>query len=449
MTNDMTLPPKPTLGPIRSFTPNARQRFSLDNGMQVSMFGLGSAPLVYLRLVIQAQPSADARLSWIEKYVAEYMGEGTTDLDADLFAEAFAAIGGQLHISADDTSTNFSATVPSEFMTEALKLVAMAVLRPEFPVTEAERLQSNLLRELDLSKDQPQVNAAEGFRKALYGLNHPFGRLLPSRDNLLQFNAEIAAGYSKMHHVANSAHLYISGQFDESLVKGAVEDTFGNWIQGDSFNNTLPAASSSHQTVLFDRPQAEQSTIYWGLPISHPGETSWIGLEVLNALLGGSFHSRITLNIREDKGYTYSPRSMMTARSKDGIWLQVADVTTDVTALALGEIFKEIMSIRETLVTGDELDAIKQYMVGSFVREMSEPGSRMGHFMFSDRHNLSDSEDSLYIDRVQAITPEDLRTLAEQFIDPARMTLSIVGDAEKITDELEELQILAPIEIGV
>ena len=88
-------------------------------------------------------------------------------------------------------------------------------------------------------------------------------------------------------------------------------------------------------------------------------------------------------------------------------------------------------------------------MVGSFVREMSEPGSRMGHFMFSDRHNLSDSEDSLYIDRVQAITPEDLRTLAEQFIDPARMTLSIVGDAEKITDELEELQILAPIEIGV
>jgi predicted Zn-dependent peptidase len=334
-------------------------------------------------------------------------------------------------------------------MTEALKLVAMAVLRPEFPVTEAERLQSNLLRELDLSKDQPQVNAAEGFRKALYGLNHPFGRLLPSRDNLLQFNAEIAAGYSKMHHVANSAHLYISGQFDESLVKGAVEDTFGNWMQGDSFDNTLPAASSSHQTVLFDRPQAEQSTIYWGLPISHPGETSWIGLEVLNALLGGSFHSRITLNIREDKGYTYSPRSMMTARSKDGIWLQVADVTTDVTALALGEIFKEIMSIRETLVTGDELDAIKQYMVGSFVREMSEPGSRMGHFMFSDRHNLSDSEDSLYIDRVQAITPEDLRTLAEQFIDPARMTLSIVGDAEKITDELEELQILAPIEIGV
>ena len=449
MTNDMNLPLKPTLGPIRPFTPTGRKRFSLDNGMQVSMFELGSAPLVYLRLVIQAQPSTDARLSWIEKYVAEYMGEGTTDLDADLFAEAFAAIGGQLHISGDDTSTNFSATVPSEFMTEALNLVAMAVLKPEFPVSEAERLQSNLLRELDLSKDQPQVNAAEGFRKALYGLNHPFGRLLPSRDNLLEFTAEIAASYSKTHHVANSAHLYISGQFDQRLVEEAVEKSFRNWSQGDSFSNTLPAASPSYATFLFDRPEAEQSTIYWGLPISHPGATSWIGLEVLNALLGGSFHSRITLNIREDKGYTYSPRSMMTARSRDGIWLQVADVTTDVTALALGEIFKEIMSIRETLVTRDELEAIKQYMIGSFVREMSEPGSRMGHFMFSDRHNLSDSEDSLYIDRVQAITPEDLRMLAEEFIDPTRMTLSIVGDAGKIKDELKELQMLAPIEIDV
>ncbi|HIE83696.1 MAG TPA: insulinase family protein [Dehalococcoidia bacterium] len=449
MTSNLGLPPKPTLGSIRPFTPNGRERFSLDNGMQVSMFELGSAPLVYLRLVIQTQPSADANLSWIEKYVAEYMGEGTTDLDADLFAEAFAAIGGQLHIFADDTSTNFSATVPSEFMVEALNLVSMAALRPEFPESEAERLQTNLLRELDLSKDQPQVNAAEGFRKALYGSSHPFGRLLPRRENLLDFTPEIAASYSKAHHVSNRAHLYISGQFDRSLVKGAVEKNFASWVQGSSSSSSLSAASPSHQTVLFDRPGAEQSTIYWGLPISHPGDASWIGLEVLNALLGGSFHSRITLNIREDKGYTYSPRSMMTARAEDGIWLQVADVTTDVTAPALSEIFKEIMSAREAAPTTDELEAIKQYMIGSFVREMSESGSRMGHFMFSDRHNLSDSEDALYIDRVQGILPEDLRMLAEQFIDPNRMTLSVVGDAQKIKDELEKLEILASVEIAV
>jgi len=449
MMSNLGLPSKPTLGSIGPFTPNSRERFSLDNGMQVSMFELGSAPLVYLRLVIQTQPSADASLSWIEKYVAEYMGEGTTDLDADLFAEAFAAIGGQLHIFADDTSTNFSATVPSEFMIEALNLVSMAVLRPEFPESEAERLRTNLLRELDLSKDQPQVNAAEGFRKALYGSSHPFGRLLPRRENLLDFTPEIAASYSKAHHVSNSAHLYISGKFDRSLVKGAVEKNFAGWVQGYSSISSLSAASSSHRTVLFDRPGAEQSTIYWGLPISHPGDASWIGLEVLNALLGGSFHSRITLNIREDKGYTYSPRSMMTARVEDGIWLQVADVTTDVTAPALSEIFKEIMSIRETVPTTDELEAIKQYMIGSFVREMSESGSRMGHFMFSDRHNLSDSEDALYIDRIQGISPEDLRMLAEQFINPNRMTLSVVGDAQKIKDELEELEILASVEIAV
>ncbi|MEE2875769.1 MAG: pitrilysin family protein [Chloroflexota bacterium] len=447
--SNLGLPSKPTLGSIRPFMPNGRERFSLDNGMQVSMFELGSAPLVYLRLVIQTQPSADASLSWIEKYVAEYMGEGTTDLDADLFAEAFAAIGGQLHIFADDTSTNFSATVPSEFMIEALNLVSMAVLRPEFPESEAERLRTNLLRELDLSKDQPQVNAAEGFRKALYGSSHPFGRLLPRRENLLDFTPEIAASYSKAHHVSNSAHLYISGKFDRSLVKGAVEKNFAGWVQGYSSISSLSAAISSHRTVLFDRPGAEQSTIYWGLPISHPGDASWIGLEVLNALLGGSFHSRITLNIREDKGYTYSPRSMMTARVEDGIWLQVADVTTDVTAPALSEIFKEIMSIRETVPTTDELEAIKQYMIGSFVREMSESGSRMGHFMFSDRHNLSDSEDALYIDRIQGISPEDLRMLAEQFINPNRMTLSVVGDAQKIKDELEELEILASVEIAV
>ena len=449
MTSNLGLPPKPTLGPIRPFTPSGREQFSLDNGMRVSMFELGSAPLVYLRLVIQTQPNTDANLSWIEKYVAEYMGEGTTDLDADLFAEAFSAIGGQLHIFADDTSTNFSATVPSEFMVKALSLISMAVLRPEFPESEAERLQTNLLRELDLSKDQPQVNAAEGFRKALYGANHPFGRLLPRRDNLLNFTPEIAASYSKTHHIPNNAHLYVSGRFDCNLVQEAVEENFAGWTQGYSSSNNLSAASPSYRTLLFDRPGAEQSTIYWGLPISHPGNASWIGLEVLNALLGGSFHSRITLNIREDKGYTYSPRSMMTARAEDGIWLQVADVTTDVTAPALSEIFKEIVSVREVAPTSDELEAIKQYMIGSFVREMSESGSRMGHFMFSDRHNLSDSEDGLYIDKVQDISPEDLRMLAEQFIDPNRMTLSVVGDAQKIKDELEELEILASVEIVV
>tara|TARA_B100000686_G_C15877772_1_gene519513 strand:- start:31 stop:414 length:384 start_codon:yes stop_codon:yes gene_type:complete len=124
----------------------------------------------------------------------------------------------------------------------------------------------------------------------------------------------------------------------------------------------------------------------------------------------------------------------------------MADVTTDVTAAAIKEILFEISRIRTDPPELDELQDIKQYMVGSFIRQMSEPVSRMGHFVFSDLHGISDDEDDHYIEQVMNLQPEDIRRTAETYLDPSRFSVSIAGDIDRIKDSLSSVEGLSPFE---
>ena len=439
--------PRPELGDIRPFEANPREINKLDNGMEVSSFALGRAPLVFLRLNVRNHRVFNRESIWLERFSAQYLNEGGAgSYDPDSLAREFSSIGGQLHISADEAATTFSTTVPSENLSAALNLLGLAVKEPTFPEQEAERIRDNLLRELELSLDQPQVAAAQGFRNLVYGDDHHFGNLLPQREYLQEFGRGDALNYWSEQQSADRAHIYVSGQFDREVLVNEVESNFSNWKVGGVALGDLGPAVWNHKTRLFNRDQAEQSTIYMGLPVISPGESDWIALEVLNALLGGSFHSRITLNIREDKGYTYSPRSALLTQPNDGIWLQMADVTTDVTAAAIKEILFEISRIRTDPPELDELQDIKQYMVGSFIRQMSEPVSRMGHFVFSDLHGISDDEDDHYIEQVMNLQPEDIRRTAETYLDPSRFSVSIAGDIDRIKDSLSSVEGLSPFE---
>ncbi|MCP5092458.1 MAG: insulinase family protein, partial [Gammaproteobacteria bacterium] len=187
---------------------------------------------------------------------------------------------------------------------------------------------------------------------------------------------------------------------------------------------------------VVDRPGASQSNVFLGLPTVSPGHDDWIGLQMTNTLLGGYFSSRITANIREDKGYTYSPRSTLSTRYGDAYWAQIAAVTSEVTGPALQEIVYEIDKLQENPPPAEELDGVKNYAAGVFVLQNSTRGGIIGVLNYLDLHELPDTYLTDYVSNVFAITPEQVSKMAQIYLKEDDMTLAIVGDRGQISEQV-------------
>jgi len=189
-----------------------------------------------------------------------------------------------------------------------------------------------------------------------------------------------------------------------------------------------------------DRPGAPQSTLIVGLPVPPATSPDAVPLGVTNALLGGSFNSRITANIREQKGYTYSPRSEISRRYHDGYWAETADVTTQYTGPSLKEIFGEITRMQKEPVSDAELKGIQNYLSGLFVIQNSSRSALIGQLENVDFQGLGENYLKTYVFRVNAVTPAVVQKMTRDYIKPEEMTIVVVGDKSKISDQLTAFQ---------
>jgi predicted Zn-dependent peptidase len=224
--------------------------------------------------------------------------------------------------------------------------------------------------------------------------------------------------------------------FDAAKVERAVRAGFGAWARGRAATFNPPEPVTHRQLELMDRPDAVQSSLRVGLPVADPSSPDWIRLNVTDAILGGAFGSRITSNIRENKGYTYSPFSFVGAWPKVGLWVEVADVTTNVTGPALKEIFYEVDRLRGDAPPERELNGIKNNLVGLFTIQNSSRSGVINQLQFVDQYGLGDSYLSGYVKNVLAVTPEEVRQTALKYLDPSRMTITVVGDRKVVEDQL-------------
>ena len=173
-----------------------------------------------------------------------------------------------------------------------------------------------------------------------------------------------------------------------------------------------------------------------GLPVPNATSPDNIPLGVTNALLGGSFGSRITSNIREKLGCTYSPGSQVSRRYHDAYWVETADITTDCTGKSLGEIFGEIQRLQKEPPAATELQGIQSYLSGLFVIQNSSRGALIGQLRYVDLQGLGDDYLKTYVQKVNAVTPADVQKMAAEYIKPEQMTIVVVGDKAKITEQL-------------
>ena len=174
-----------------------------------------------------------------------------------------------------------------------------------------------------------------------------------------------------------------------------------------------------------------------GLPTLSPTDKDYVALYVTNALLGGSFGSRITSNIRENKGYTYSPSSSILNRRGVSVWSESADVTSEHTVDALQEIEKEIKRLQDEPPSAEELKGIQNYLAGIFVLQNSTPSGIIGQLQFLDKHGLPDSYLTNFVKNIHSITPEQVSAITKKYMDYSKMMIVMVGDEKGIQKQIE------------
>jgi predicted Zn-dependent peptidase len=235
---------------------------------------------------------------------------------------------------------------------------------------------------------------------------------------------------------AQRTHLYVAGRFNTAAVKKSITASFGTWSRGAAPAPDVPQVKPNHTLDLTDRPGAAQSTLYVGLPVANAASEDNIPLLVTNSLLGGSFGSRITSNIREQKGYTYSPSGQISRRYHDAYWAEVADVTTKFTGASLKEIFGEVERLQKEPPSAGELKGIQSFLSGIFVLQNSSRGALIGQLRYVDLQGLGDSYLSTYVQKVNAVTPADVQKMTTQYIKPEQITIVVVGDKAQISEQL-------------
>lgn len=412
------------------------ETFTLPNGLGVTLVPYGVVPKATVYLAIDAGNADEtAQQVWLADLTGELLEEGTRGRSSEAIAESLAKMGGSLAVVVGADVTSVSTDVLSESTAAAVEVVADVAQRPALPASELPRLKADLQRNLSLARSQPRMLATEKFAGVLYG-GHPYGRLFPTEAMLDGYTHADVQAFHAANYGASRAHLYVVGRFDAEAVRKAVRSSFGSWPKGTAAHRVPPKASAARSLSVIHRPKAPQSTLMIGLPVVDPSYPDYIALRVTNALLGGSFASRITANIREQKGYTYSPNSSVSLHPKTAYWAESADVTTAVTGASMKEIFFEIDRLRQEAPSEEELTGIRNYMAGLFVLQNSSRGGIIQQLELTRLHGVGADYLRTLVPKMRAVTPADVQRIAKTYLDPARMTMVVVGDRAVIDDQV-------------
>ena len=426
----------PLGGTPKDFTLPAKDTFGLDNGLQATLIPFGSVPKATVRIIVRSGNLNEGDQTWLADLSGDFFLEGTTSRSGEDIARAVAAIGGQINVTINEDQTTISGDVLAEFTPQMVELLAEVVRSPAFAETELERLKRDRLRQLSIAQTQPQQMAIAAFREALYG-NHPYGRILPDEAQLAAYSIDDVRNFYNNNFGAQRTQVYVAGVFDADATRVTIENSFESWEEGPDVLINIPEPVSGKVVLdVIDRPGASQSNVILGLPTVSPGHDDRIALQISNTLLGGYFSSRITANIREDKGYTYSPFSSLSTRYKDSYWAQTAAVTTIDTGPALREIMYEIDNLQQNPPPVEELDGVKNYAAGIFVLRNS---TRNGIINVLNQINLQELPDTYltdYVSNVFAITPEQVSEMTSKYLRKEDMTLTVVGDRGKISEQV-------------
>lgn len=428
----------PAGGKAKDFKLSEKAIQNYANGLKTVSVHYSELPKVTVSLIIKTGNVHESNSQiWLANLVGRMLREGTAANNFASLSKKAALMGGSLNVSVGLTQTTISGSVLSEYAGDFIRLLSDMVMNPVFPASEIERLKGDFKRQLTTQKAVPQSQATEQFYEAIYK-DQRYGKTFPTEEMLNGFNVQMVRDFYNANFGAKRAVLYVVGKFDDKKVTEAVTATLSKWKAGPEVSYPPVQAQPATDTMLVDRKGAPQTTLMVGLPVVTPDNKDYVPLLVANSLLGGSFGSRITSNIRENKGYTYSPFSTVQNRKGSALWYEQADVTSEHTVDALTEIEREIKRLQTQPPTLEELQGIQNYEAGVFVLQNSTPGGIIGQLNFLDLYGLDDSYLTNYVKNIYKVTPDDVSKMVRSHIQYDKMTKVMIGDKEAIQKQIQK-----------
>ncbi len=443
---------KPEPGPPMVFRAPPLWHDTLPNGVDVTGTHYDEIPVVSLDLSV---PGGHLRETMdtlgVSAVTADLMGEGTESLDAVGLTNRLDALGANLSVRSSDDEITVSLTTLTKHLDDAVALLGDVLLRPRFDPADFERIKTQRVTSLETRGDNINGIAGNVWDRLMYGDDSVAG--MPASgtvDTVSGMTLDDVRAFYEASVTPVGARLVVAGDVDA----GRVQELFAGIVDSWASRPAQPLAmisqptSSEPRVFLVDKPGSPQSQIRLGqpgLPVTHE---DYYPFSIMNYVLGGSFSSRINMNLREDKGYTYGARSGNRGDERTGVFTASSGVRTDVTKESVAEVMKELQAIREG-ITAEEAAFAKDAMQQAMNRQYESVRALRGVANAVSKYGYPDD----YLDQRQqllgTITQQDLEALAREHLDPAAMTMLIVGDKETVGASLAELGYGEPIELDI
>jgi zinc protease len=411
----------------------------LANGLTVVLAPLPNVPKVSAILTFRSATTASDRAEHpgIAQIAGSVANEGTDTRTSKQLKEELRSIGGTLSLGSDADSTTMSASSLSEFSAKLFELMGDVAQHPSFPEAEVKLAQENTIQQIRAGRADPGFLVNERFQKAVFG-DHPYAFVVPDEKSISALTRADLRAFVAKYYIPNTSHLIVVGDIDVDKTFAEIEKAFGSWKSGTVPPDENPPVPKREKRQIYfvNRPGSVQSAIYIGNASIPRKDKDYFAIRTADTIYGGSFYSRLTRNIRESKGYTYSPFSSSNTRAKTGSFMAGAFVRNEVTGPTLLEIFYELDRMRVLPVTDEELNAAKEYSTGNFSVELASQFGLAGRINSIYTYDLDKSFINDFRPKIEALTPADIQKAAARYFDTYRAAIVIVGDWDKVKDQV-------------
>jgi zinc protease len=416
---------------------------TLPNGINVMILEDHRFPLVTVEFDINgAGPIFEpANQPGLAGATARMLEEGSKTRTSKQIAEQIDSLGASLSASAGfgSGSTVLAASGLSDTFEQWFALATDVLLHPNFPADELEQYKSRAKPALLQQRSQPNFLANQTLSRALYG-DYPAAVVSTTTESVDALTPAMLADWHGNHYSPQNTILAISGDVHAVTLIPKLRLWLGEWKRSKSRISFPPGPppAAKGKVFLVDRPGSVQTTLLMGNLAIERADPDYPALVVLNEVLGAGSASRLFLNLREEKGYTYGVYSNVIARKYAGPWTAGGDLRTEVTDGAMTEFLRELNRIRDEKVPDDELDAARRTVVARFALSLESPQQLIGYSITRKAYNFPADYWDKYPAQVVAIKADDVQRVARKYINPATMQVVAVGDASKIKPIMEK-----------
>ncbi|MGH9748206.1 MAG: M16 family metallopeptidase [Candidatus Acidiferrales bacterium] len=427
----------PALGLERPVAWPKRTVRTLANGLQVVLAESHTFPKITGQLFFRSGNAVVAHSApGIAELTAKVIRTGTASRSGRRIEEDLRRMGADVGTSAGADTSAISIGGLAEFSEGILDLMADLARNASFPEEQFERERRQKIEELRVERTTPGFLATERFRHVLFG-QHPYAVVAPTEEQVAGYQRDQLERYYQRHYTPSNAVLILVGDFSSESMLAQVEKVFGSWqdLRQESQISAAPPEAEGRHVHLVHLPGTVQTQVLVGNLAITRRDPDWYRTVLANSIYGGAFHSRLVINIREQKGYTYSPRSGINALRQHGYFSVHAAVRNDVAAATLSEIFYEMDRMRSLPVTTEELESARSYLTGVFSLGVATQDGVLGQLSAVYLDRLPDDYLETYREKIHALTADDILIAARRHFDSANAQIVLVGDRDQIADQ--------------